>query len=601
MGNVITVESVAWRWCRTPVGVMGWVTEANLSKRARVVLRPVAVGAVLLAAFTIALAACSDREEPDAVEPSTEVLPEATSTVVATAASSSEVIETTATKEPFPSATSLSTPEKAAVREDVQPPPIMQVTPVPTQPAVTEGPPALPFMVENPRVYSRNQARVESGRFRIRAATVIYRLKEGSTGSYRVEAFLSGMPRYTGFCLDRMTNQDGETRLRVEKAIWDSEHQIEFFADDECQELLGQHSFTPEKLPWTTDPYYPRPTPTPVPTGDLPEPRPSAESPVVKLDPGQDPFPLPLAVFENLPDDVALIFQEGSTCYEGCPIGVTVYRVYRDDGELVREELFTRSSPPFATLEPAPSGMWSGDRWVPDPDPDPNSEQIDVLAVPDGSRIAMTLCQRVECFVNGMAGTGSYDPEPPFPETDLYESTDGGVTWNHIDTLERPWNLIAISRSQLLLGGYNNAVPTWYGNMLWPSMELEVSISLLGHPTSESIRERIEDVEGSGREEALRLAGILPIRLEGYGGAKYKPTIYPIAIQRGPFLRVVDDVDGCLPIKADPSLKADELACAAERVLLIDLKETVEVEGTTWHSVRTPAGLEGWAEGRHLE
>ena len=68
-----------------------------------------------------------------------------------------------------------------------------------------------------------------------------------------------------------------------------------------------------------------------------------------------------------------------------------------------------------------------------------------------------------------------------------------------------------------------------------------------------------------------------------------------LAIQQGPFLRVVD-VDDCLPIRAEPSPDAGELACMAERVLLTDLGETTELEDATWHKARTPAGLEGWAE-----
>ena len=69
----------------------------------------------------------------------------------------------------------------------------------------------------------------------------------------------------------------------------------------------------------------------------------------------------------------------------------------------------------------------------------------------------------------------------------------------------------------------------------------------------------------------------------------------------GPFLRVTG-VDGCLPVRASHSPDAEELACAAERVLLTDLGgDVITDDGPTWRMVRTPAGIEGWADGRYLE
>ena len=59
--------------------------------------------------------------------------------------------------------------------------------------------------------------------------------------------------------------------------------------------------------------------------------------------------------------------------------------------------------------------------------------------------------------------------------------------------------------------------------------------------------------------------------------------------------------DGCLPIRAEPSPDVEELACMAERVLLTDHGDVAMDEGTTWHRIRTPAGLKGWADGRYLE
>ena len=86
--------------------------------------------------------------------------------------------------------------------------------------------------------------------------------------------------------------------------------------------------------------------------------------------------------------------------------------------------------------------------------------------------------------------------------------------------------------------------------------------------------------------------------------------LLPAAVQQGPFLRVVDVGEGCLPIVAEASLEAEELACAAERVLLTDLggmaeeasrSHVYDIERMTWRKVKTPAGIEGWADSRHLE
>ena len=78
-------------------------------------------------------------------------------------------------------------------------------------------------------------------------------------------------------------------------------------------------------------------------------------------------------------------------------------------------------------------------------------------------------------------------------------------------------------------------------------------------------------------------------------------NLKPVAIQRGPFLRVVD-VYECLALKDEPSSDAEELACVAERVLLQDQGgDVITDDGVTWRRVRTPAGVVGWADGRYLE
>ena len=68
----------------------------------------------------------------------------------------------------------------------------------------------------------------------------------------------------------------------------------------------------------------------------------------------------------------------------------------------------------------------------------------------------------------------STTPDPPYPTTDLYESADGGVTWQYIDTIERPWYPIAITADQVVLETFNPAVPVFGAYLFWPSMEMDV-------------------------------------------------------------------------------------------------------------------------------
>jgi hypothetical protein len=72
------------------------------------------------------------------------------------------------------------------------------------------------------------------------------------------------------------------------------------------------------------------------------------------------------------------------------------------------------------------------------------------------------------------------------------------------------------------------------------------------------------------------------------------------AIQQGPFARVINTEGTCLNIRAEPGSGA-ALDCAAEGVLLRDLREFADVAGVTWLRVATPAGLEGWASTQYLE
>jgi hypothetical protein len=73
-----------------------------------------------------------------------------------------------------------------------------------------------------------------------------------------------------------------------------------------------------------------------------------------------------------------------------------------------------------------------------------------------------------------------------------------------------------------------------------------------------------------------------------------------LAVQRGPFARVVNTDGTCVNIRADPLPSAGILDCAAEGVLLRDSGTTGGPAGE-WLKVVTPAGAEGWANAQYLE
>ena len=186
------------------------------------------------------------------------------------------------------------------------------------------------------------------------------------------------------------------------------------------------------------------------------------------------------------------------------------------------------------------------------------------------------------------------------------------MTWQYIDTIERPWYPIAIAADQVVLETFNPAVPMFGAYMFWPSMEMEVWTEREPWPTGASAEDpilvepsaqtkaMIAEIEGSEWDERIKL---IPQSIREQQVPAASPGAVRVvlrAIQQGPFLRVAADVDGCLSVIADHSPDAAELDCMAGRVLLTDLGETVEIEGVTWHKVRTPAGIEGWTDGRYL-
>jgi len=70
-------------------------------------------------------------------------------------------------------------------------------------------------------------------------------------------------------------------------------------------------------------------------------------------------------------------------------------------------------------------------------------------------------------------------------------------------------------------------------------------------------------------------------------------------VSHGPFLRVVSP-DACLPLRAEPSASAREVACAADGVLLSLAGDAVTAEGIAWQPVRAPDGSNGLVDSAFL-
>jgi hypothetical protein len=72
-----------------------------------------------------------------------------------------------------------------------------------------------------------------------------------------------------------------------------------------------------------------------------------------------------------------------------------------------------------------------------------------------------------------------------------------------------------------------------------------------------------------------------------------------LAYITGPFLRVTGAGD-CLNVRAEPSATAAVLRCYRDGVLFVDNDETKQDGTTTWRSVHTPDGHDGWASAQYL-
>ena len=327
----------------------------------------------------------------------------------------------------------------------------------------------------------------------------------------------------------------------------------------------------------------------------------------------------------EFPDDVALLgiatIYEEEASYWPIVRSQEMFRIRKGlDGELIRETLF--SSQPTDPLDP--SGYIN-----------------DVIATQDLSRIVVA------------AGHT------------LYESYDGGVTWSYLDDLEKVWPRLELSflpgendgdpdgvlsmaypgkysEDDIILtlhpGGEREVVPPdepLSMSQLWQLSEMAKDEQENPLPDLTLWEDNFAAHSWFSDEELLGLARFRQWALarEGMdivgesccanreidwpaiydpdtqliralaipGVLKPEEELWPlVGLQRGPFLPVTN-VDGCLPIRAEPSPDAEELACAAERVLLTHLGEAVEVDGVTWRKVRTPASIEGWADSSYLE
>ena len=268
----------------------------------------------------------------------------------------------------------------------------------------------------------------------------------------------------------------------------------------------------------------------------------------------------PLPTWE-LPDDIALLVNVAQPYqWESSPAVNGLMRIYWRYGAIVRETLlFPDNIYNWATVD----GTFELSAFY-----------------PSDSLLGLRVCVEKPCIDLDR----SRDDEP-LGRHDYYESWDGGVTWKKVVT-----PMPSTASSDLRISNGLILLPVWDVSP-YRGVDLREAAPMGDYRLDgEYDWPTIRDLQ-TGEERPVRLHRDVLMPGE---------TLNPIAVQRGPFLRVVD-VGDCLPVLSDQSLDAEELACAAERVLLTDLGEASEVDGITWHRVRTPSGIEGWADGRWLE
>ncbi|MDO8613779.1 MAG: SH3 domain-containing protein [Dehalococcoidia bacterium] len=174
-----------------------------------------------------------------------------------------------------------------------------------------------------------------------------------------------------------------------------------------------------------------------------PRPETATPAPSVTATPGADESPqaidgveaVPLAVGDEagFPDDVALIISTGCWQCDGPTTGLE--RVYRDpSGEIIVETLFT------------PEKLGLPPRIVQtDKGPQKDAPTINGFALtPEGGHIVVSVCTRGTCLELG-------GPPSDDAQTTLFESTDGGVTWEELALLDGGLGVRAITEDGALL------------------------------------------------------------------------------------------------------------------------------------------------------
>ena len=138
--------------------------------------------------------------------------------------------------------------------------------------------------------------------------------------------------------------------------------------------------------------------------------------------------PLPPVEFTG---DIALIVLAGRGNRGGLGGEYTLHlaRVYRHNGEFIRETLFS------------PEYLEEGNYYFP------------LVATPDASSIVATVCIDYPCeaWVGGGPNTWTGG------RTAIYESLDGGVTWDRLTTFDPPWDVREVLRGE---GGETHLVLT---------------------------------------------------------------------------------------------------------------------------------------------
>ena len=368
------------------------------------------------------------------------------------------------------------------------------------------------------------------------------------------------------------------------------------------------------KIPTPDDDTSSEKTPTPV---TMEETAPVATP---ELEPSPEPTAITLGVlpFTEFPDDIAFLTRAGD--------GLSwpeLTRIYKGTDGVIAETLLSQEQV---------GALTNSDSFV-----------FRYAATPNASRIIATICLSYPslkhmCVTDlKFEDTTIRDERFGLGRTALYESTDGGVTWQELTTFELPWLARKIlspeehDGDQLVLSALTvfevppPGVPAAYPDpILWPSgrpagelAEPEAEcpdcyelpdgrILLMGEDGGGGPYLHLPSIQDPETKEVL----LLPLPKKRVDLGREASTEVSLGgqlifrghgVQIGPFLRVTNVEGSCLNIRVEPNLESQVLTCVAQHVLLQDQGEAVEVDGTTWRKAKTPAGVTGWADGRYLE